>query len=152
MKSRFTTVDICAIITELRERWAEQEKHVFLPIYLQSVYIFCLILKLWFNLCLCSLLGMRVANVYDIDNKTYLIRLGKTNISRYTLYLYLLGLFRLHTRSLMTMFVCYNYADKFLHLYIETHVSQTFVNSSKTLFYYGGTFNVFRGPNMVSNF
>ena len=44
------------------------------------------------------------------------------------------------------MFVCYNYADKFLHLYIETHVSQTFVNSSKTLFYYGGTFNVFRGP------
>ena len=47
------------------------------------------------------------------------------------------------------MFVCYNYADKFLHLYIETHVSQTFVNSSKTLFYCGGTFNVFRGPNMV---
>ena len=44
------------------------------------------------------------------------------------------------------MFVCYNYADKFLHLYIETHVSQTFVNSSKTRFYYGGTFNVFRGP------
>ena len=54
----------------------------------------------------------------------------------------------------MTMFVCYNYADKFLHLYkiIETHVSQTFINSNKTLFYYGGTFNVFRGPNMVSNF
>ena len=50
------------------------------------------------------------------------------------------------------MFVCYNYADKFLHLYIETHVSQTFINSSKTLLYYGGTFNVFRGPNMVSNF
>ena len=50
------------------------------------------------------------------------------------------------------MFVCYNYGDKFLHLYIETHVSQTFVNSSKTLFYYEGTFNVFRGPNMVSNF
>ena len=40
------------------------------------------------------------------------------------------------------MFVCYNYADKFLHLYIETHVSQTFVNSSKTLFYFGGTFKV----------
>ena len=74
------------------------------------------------------------------------------NISRYMLYSYLLGLFRLHARSLMTMFVCYNYADTFLHLYIETHVSQTFVNSSKTLFYYGGTFNVFRGPNMVSNF
>ena len=52
----------------------------------------------------------------------------------------------------MTMFVCYNYADKFLHLYIETHVSQTFINSNKTLFYYGGTFNFFRGPNMVSNF
>ena len=50
------------------------------------------------------------------------------------------------------MFVCYNYADKFLDLYIETHVSQTFVNSSKTLFYYGGTFNVFRGPDMVSHF
>ena len=47
------------------------------------------------------------------------------------------------------MFVSYNYADTFLHLYIETHVSQTFVNSSKTLFYYGGTFNVFRGPNIV---
>ena len=47
------------------------------------------------------------------------------------------------------MFVSYNYADKFLHHYIETHVSQTFVNSSKTLFYCGGTFNVFRGPNMV---
>ena len=47
------------------------------------------------------------------------------------------------------MFVCYNYADKFLHLYIETHVSQTFVNSSKTLLYCGGTLNVFRGPNMV---
>ena len=68
------------------------------------------------------------------------------NISRYMLYLYLLGLFRLHARSLMTMFVCYNYADKFLLLYIETHVSQTFVDSRKTLFYYGGTFNVFRGP------
>ena len=50
------------------------------------------------------------------------------------------------------MFVCYNYADTFLHLYIETNVSQTFVDSSKTLFYYGGTFNVFRVPNMVSNF
>ena len=50
------------------------------------------------------------------------------------------------------MFVCYNYADKFLHLYIETHGSQMFVNSSKTPFYYGGTFNVFRGPNMVSTY
>ena len=50
------------------------------------------------------------------------------------------------------MFACYNYADKFLPLCMETHVGQTFVNSSKTLFYYGGTFNVFRGPNMVSNF
>ena len=46
----------------------------------------------------------------------------------------------------MTMFVCYNYADQFLHLHIETHVNKTFVNSSKTLFYNGGTFNVFRGP------
>ncbi|KAJ7365341.1 hypothetical protein OS493_005446 [Desmophyllum pertusum] len=46
MKTRFTTVDLCAVITELRE----------------------------------SLLGMRVANVYDIDNKTYLIRLGKTEV------------------------------------------------------------------------
>ena len=44
------------------------------------------------------------------------------------------------------MFVCYNYVDKFLHLYIEIHVRQTFVNSSKTLFYYGQTFNAFRGP------
>lgn len=46
MKTRFTTVDLCATITELKE----------------------------------SLLGMRVANVYDIDNKTYLIRLGKTDL------------------------------------------------------------------------
>ena len=37
------------------------------------------------------------------------------------------------------MFVCYNYADKFLHLYIETQVSQTIVNSSKTLFTLVGT-------------
>ena len=74
------------------------------------------------------------------------------NILRYMLYSYLLKLLRLHARSLMTMFVCYNYADKFLHLYIETHVSQTFVNSSKTLFHYGGTLNVFRGPSIVSNF
>ena len=44
------------------------------------------------------------------------------------------------------MFVSFNYADKFLHLYIETHVSQMFLTSSKTLFYCGGTFNVFRGP------
>ena len=50
-------------------------------------------------------------------------------ISRYMLYSYLLGLFRLHARSLMTMFVRYNYADKFLHLYIETHVSQMFINN-----------------------
>ena len=41
------------------------------------------------------------------------------------------------------MFVCYNHADKFLHLYIENHVSQTFINSSKTLFYYGGTLTSF---------
>ena len=29
------------------------------------------------------------------------------------------------------MFVCYNYADTFLHFYMKTHVSQTFVNCSK---------------------
>ena len=40
----------------------------------------------------------------------------------------------------------YNYADKILHPYIETHVSQTFVNCSKTLLYYGETFNIFRSP------
>ena len=34
------------------------------------------------------------------------------------------------------MFVCYNYADTFLHPCIDP---------SKIL-YYGGTFNVFRGP------
>ena len=44
------------------------------------------------------------------------------------------------------MFVCYNYAGTFWNLYIETHVSQMFLTSSKTLFYCGGTFNVFRGP------
>uniref|UniRef100_A0A8D0G7Y4 Ribosome quality control complex subunit NEMF n=1 Tax=Sphenodon punctatus TaxID=8508 RepID=A0A8D0G7Y4_SPHPU len=43
MKSRFSTVDIRAVIAELRS----------------------------------SLLGMRVNNVYDVDNKTYLIRLQK---------------------------------------------------------------------------
>ena len=44
------------------------------------------------------------------------------------------------------MFAYYNYADKFLPPGMETHVGQTFVNSSKTLFYYGETFHVFRGP------
>ncbi|XP_075782261.1 ribosome quality control complex subunit NEMF isoform X1 [Pelodiscus sinensis] len=43
MKSRFSTVDIRAVLAELRD----------------------------------SLLGMRVYNVYDVDNKTYLIRLQK---------------------------------------------------------------------------
>ncbi|XP_030805510.1 LOW QUALITY PROTEIN: nuclear export mediator factor NEMF [Camarhynchus parvulus] len=43
MKSRFSTVDIRAVLSELRQ----------------------------------SLLGMRVNNVYDVDNKTYLIRLQK---------------------------------------------------------------------------
>ena len=33
--------------------------------------------------------------------------------------------------SLMTMFVCYNYADKFLHVYIETHVSQRLLTLAK---------------------
>uniref|UniRef100_A0A8C8SHM0 Ribosome quality control complex subunit NEMF n=1 Tax=Pelusios castaneus TaxID=367368 RepID=A0A8C8SHM0_9SAUR len=43
MKSRFSTIDIRAVLAELRD----------------------------------SLLGMRVNNVYDVDNKTYLIRLQK---------------------------------------------------------------------------
>ncbi|KAM4690583.1 ribosome quality control complex subunit NEMF-like [Rhinophrynus dorsalis] len=43
MKSRFSSIDLRAVIAELRE----------------------------------SLLGMRVNNVYDVDNKTYLIRLQK---------------------------------------------------------------------------
>ncbi|XP_054256096.1 ribosome quality control complex subunit NEMF isoform X1 [Indicator indicator] len=43
MKSRFSTIDIRAVLAELRQ----------------------------------SLLGMRVNNVYDVDNKTYLIRLQK---------------------------------------------------------------------------
>ncbi|XP_061468595.1 ribosome quality control complex subunit NEMF [Rhineura floridana] len=46
MKSRFSTVDIRAVIAELRQ----------------------------------SLLGMRVYNVYDVDNKTYLIRLQKPDL------------------------------------------------------------------------
>ncbi|XP_007427730.1 nuclear export mediator factor NEMF [Python bivittatus] len=46
MKSRFSTVDIRAVIAELRH----------------------------------SLLGMRVNNVYDVDNKTYLIRLQKPDV------------------------------------------------------------------------
>ena len=41
------------------------------------------------------------------------------------------------------MFVCYNYADNLLHLCI---------NPSKILLYYGGTFNVFRGPIWFQNF
>ncbi|XP_007537808.1 ribosome quality control complex subunit NEMF isoform X1 [Erinaceus europaeus] len=43
MKTRFSTVDLCAVLAELNS----------------------------------SLLGMRVNNVYDVDNKTYLIRLQK---------------------------------------------------------------------------
>ncbi|XP_062061154.1 ribosome quality control complex subunit NEMF [Lepus europaeus] len=43
MKTRFSTVDLCAVLAELNA----------------------------------SLLGMRVNNVYDVDNKTYLIRLQK---------------------------------------------------------------------------
>nr|XP_020667671.1 nuclear export mediator factor NEMF [Pogona vitticeps] len=46
MKTRFSTVDIRAVIAELRQ----------------------------------SLLGMRVNNVYDVDNKTYLIRLQKPDV------------------------------------------------------------------------
>ncbi|XP_044291971.1 nuclear export mediator factor NEMF isoform X2 [Varanus komodoensis] len=46
MKNRFNTVDIRAVIAELRQ----------------------------------SLLGMRVNNVYDVDNKTYLIRLQKPDV------------------------------------------------------------------------
>ncbi|XP_068005244.1 ribosome quality control complex subunit NEMF [Melanerpes formicivorus] len=45
MKSRFSTIDIRAVLAELRQ----------------------------------SLLGMRVNNVYDVDNKTYLIRLHKSD-------------------------------------------------------------------------
>ena len=41
------------------------------------------------------------------------------------------------------MFVCYNYADNFLHLCIETYESQT-LNPSKKLFCYGEIFNIFR--------
>ena len=29
------------------------------------------------------------------------------------------------------MFVCYNYADKFLHIYIESHVSQRLLTLAK---------------------
>lgn len=43
MKTRFSTIDLCAVLAELNA----------------------------------SLLGMRVNNVYDVDNKTYLIRLQK---------------------------------------------------------------------------
>ena len=47
----------------------------------------------------------------------------------------------------MTMLVCYNYADNFLLLCIETHESQTCLTLAKKLFYYvGKLFNVFRGP------
>ncbi|XP_028398631.1 nuclear export mediator factor Nemf-like [Dendronephthya gigantea] len=45
MKSRFTTIDICAVISDVK-----------------------------------SFLGMRVNNIYDIDNKTYLIRLAKPDL------------------------------------------------------------------------
>ena len=40
------------------------------------------------------------------------------------------------------MFVCYNYADNFLN---------PCINPSKILFYYKGTFNVFRGPIWFQN-
>ena len=42
----------------------------------------------------------------------------------------------------MTIFVCYNYGDNFFHFCI---------NPGKILFYYGGTFNVFRGPIWFQN-
>ena len=61
--------------------------------------------------------------------------------------LYLLDLFRLHIRSYTTMFVCYNYADTFLHLLKLTKAK--LVNSSKNLFYYGGTFTVFWGLILI---
>ena len=73
------------------------------------------------------------------------------NISRYMLYLYLLGLFRLHSMSLMTMSVCYNYADKFLHVYIETHGSQRLLTLAKHSSTMEELLTSF-GPNMVSNF
>ncbi|KAM8782645.1 ribosome quality control complex subunit NEMF [Rhynchonycteris naso] len=46
MKTRFSTIDLCAVLAELNA----------------------------------SLLGMRVNNVYDVDNKTYLIRLQKPDV------------------------------------------------------------------------
>ena len=45
---------------------------------LRVVFASPLFVCLFFFLCVFdSLLGMRVANIYDIDNKAYLIRLGK---------------------------------------------------------------------------
>ena len=41
------------------------------------------------------------------------------------------GLFQLRARSLMTMFGCYNYADNFLHLCIETRESHTCLTPAK---------------------
>ena len=52
----------------------------------------------------------------------------------------------------MTMFVCYNYADNFLHLCIETYESQTCLTLAKKLFCYGEIFNIFRATILGVNF
>jgi len=51
MKTRFTTLDICSVITEINE----------------------------------SAVGLRLNNVYDIDNKTYLLKLIKPDVKKFLL-------------------------------------------------------------------
>eukprot|EP00117_Sycon_ciliatum_P034105 scpid19698/ scgid26108/ Nuclear export mediator factor NEMF; Antigen NY-CO-1; Serologically defined colon cancer antigen 1 len=53
MKSRFTALDVRAVVAELQEL---------------------------------TLLGLRVVNVYDVDNKTYLIRLAKPDLKKMLLF------------------------------------------------------------------
>ena len=52
------------------------------------------------------------------------------------MYASFLALFRLRAKNWMTMFVCDNYTDNFLHL--ETHESQTCLTLAKNSFN-GGT-------------
>lgn len=86
MKEKFTTIDLFAILRELRERCVATKQ--FNSTFRYTSVGSLLLLLLYVNthklsqclchvLCWCRVLGMRVANVYDIDQKTYLIKLAR---------------------------------------------------------------------------
>jgi predicted ribosome quality control (RQC) complex YloA/Tae2 family protein len=61
MKSRFTSADVTAMVISLREKYS--------PITLEVISLLT-----WLRI-----LGMRVANVYDVSGKTYLLKLSGDN-------------------------------------------------------------------------